>query len=458
VEISISTFPGDAGGDAANVNRWRAQLGLAEVPASALGRVLVPLGGAKTTVRVMVASDAENTQRMLGAIIPYPPHAPTPLKTWFVKASGPAEHLAAIEEGFVEFLRSLRWAQGAPGGAMGGGMGGSPGMGAGQGAVPHLHFHTPPGWVEGPNTGTASRLLTMRAGDAELTVTRFAGNVGGELANLQRWEGQVGLPPSNSLSESAGMEVVVDGNRGTAWHLQGSSQSMLVASIPRDGWTYFYKLMGPRSSVSQEVENFASFLGSVSVDEGSHGAGHGGGQGGGHGGGHGGGEPGPGPQPGPTSRPSGGQPDPHGGMTPAGDPNGGTPQAEFTAPEDWVATPPSGNQTASFRVGQEQPARLSMTYWRGDVGGDLANLNMWRGQVGLNPVETAVPVELVTVGDHQGEVWDVSGEYKRILVTSVTAGGFLWFIKLEGPPPTVAAEEERYRAFLGTVRLQGGEQ
>lgn len=59
-------------------------------------------------------------------------------------------------------------------------------------------WRVPAGWTLDP-TPRSMRLATYLApdpaGPVEVAVTRFAGRVGGELANLNRWRDQMGLPP-----------------------------------------------------------------------------------------------------------------------------------------------------------------------------------------------------------------------------------------------------------------------
>jgi hypothetical protein len=56
----------------------------------------------------------------------------------------------------------------------------------------------PDGWAEDPQP-RPMRLTTYLApdpaGPVEVAVTRFAGRVGGDLANINRWRGQMGLSP-----------------------------------------------------------------------------------------------------------------------------------------------------------------------------------------------------------------------------------------------------------------------
>ncbi len=66
-----------------------------------------------------------------------------------------------------------------------------------------------------------------------------------------------------------------------------------------------------------------------------------------------------------------------------------TPQLRLTLPAGWKESPPSEFRVASFRVrGKDarEDADVSVVPLPGDAGGDLANVNRWRGQVDLAPV------------------------------------------------------------------------
>src|SRR5688572_21226281 len=63
----------------------------------------------------------------------------------------------------------------------------------------------------------------------------------------------------------------------------------------------------------------------------------------------------------------------------------------WTAPAHWKAKPGSAMRKGSYAVPGEGGAEadLSITAFPGDVGGELANLNRWRGQIQLPPITDA---------------------------------------------------------------------
>lgn len=79
-------------------------------------------------------------------------------------------------------------------------------------------------------------------GPVEVAISRFPGDVGGMLANVNRWRGQVGLPPATDADLAGMIEPFENpGFNGSLLHIQGAEQHIVVASIFESGanqtWT-----------------------------------------------------------------------------------------------------------------------------------------------------------------------------------------------------------------------------
>jgi hypothetical protein len=71
---------------------------------------------------------------------------------------------------------------------------------------------------------------------------------------------------------------------------------------------------------------------------------------------------------------------------------------QWTAPAHWAVKSGSAMRKGSYAIRHEAgEADLSITAFPGDTGGLLANLNRWRGQIGLAPL---APAELEANLDH----------------------------------------------------------
>lgn len=109
-EAFVSALTGDGGGLLANVNRWRAEMGLE--PAAAADLESMPtstfLGGPALLVEL------DGDYRPVGATSPRPDHRligliqPVTELTFFVKMTGPADLVEQEREKFEQFLRSVR--------------------------------------------------------------------------------------------------------------------------------------------------------------------------------------------------------------------------------------------------------------------------------------------------------------------------------------------------------------
>ncbi len=133
----------------------------------------------------------------------------------------------------------------------------------------------------------------------------------------------------------------------------------------------------------------------------------------------------------------------------------------WTAPATWTPKAGSSMRKGSYAVkGDGLEADLAITAFPGDTGGLHANLNRWRGQVGLPPASPAELDAAVQHLDGQGglhfEVIDLvapSGNPPVRMLGAITSfGGNSWFFKLTGPEPLVAAQKDAYVEFLKSVK------
>ena len=133
----------------------------------------------------------------------------------------------------------------------------------------------------------------------------------------------------------------------------------------------------------------------------------------------------------------------------------------WTAPSHWVVKTGNAMRKGSFTIsGPGGEADLSITAFPGTVGGDLANLNRWREQVGLKPVSQAefeASAQRLERNGLRMTVVDLAGtgaDAKRILAAIIPHGSAMWFVKLMGPEALVAKEKAAFMAFLDTIKAQ----
>ena len=105
-DVSVTAFPGDAGGLAPNVNRWRGQLQLPPLEEDQLRQTIprTEVEGVQTyLVDIQTSENAPKPSRILGAILE------TPDRTWFVKMTGNPELIENQRQKFLDFVKSFRF-------------------------------------------------------------------------------------------------------------------------------------------------------------------------------------------------------------------------------------------------------------------------------------------------------------------------------------------------------------
>ncbi len=134
----------------------------------------------------------------------------------------------------------------------------------------------------------------------------------------------------------------------------------------------------------------------------------------------------------------------------------------WAAPAHWTAKAPGAMRKGSYAIktADGTEADLSVTAFPGDTGGLHANLNRWRGQVGLPPASPAELDAALLHLDGDGLHFDVielagtTGNPPTRMLGAITShGGNSWFFKLTGPDPLVAGEKESFLAFLRSVKI-----
>jgi hypothetical protein len=143
------------------------------------------------------------------------------------------------------------------------------------------------------------------------------------------------------------------------------------------------------------------------------------------------------------------------------------PQLTWQTPEGWTEVPPGEMRVASFKIqGRNgKQAEVSVIPLPGLPGSDEANVNRWRGQVGLSPVspdELKKSVESVEVGGQPAQFYDIagqnpdSGDATRILGVIQHRTDAVWFFKMTGDADLAEQQKAAFVAFLKSVKFVQG--
>jgi len=287
-ECYLTTLTGTAGGLAANVNRWRAQVSLAQLSAEeieALPRIDW-LGGKAVVAdfeglwQGMSGDQAQAGWRLVGLLLV------DPVQSRFLKMVGPSDLIASQLDAFHALAASFHAGHGDSPHAAGGSAG--PSSGADMpgamvskpipGATPTENHSASVAWNP-PATWKRQGERTMRectytAGaqdEVECYVTVLGGDGGGLLANINRWCKQFGATELTDADLAGLTHVTIDGTdavivemaRGAGATAPANQEFLMGAVCVQPGRAVFVKMTGPRAAVEGERAAFVEFCGSL---------------------------------------------------------------------------------------------------------------------------------------------------------------------------------------------------
>ena len=89
-----------------------------------------------------------------------------------------------------------------------------------------------------------------------------------------------------------------------------------------------------------------------------------------------------------------------------------------------------------------------------------ANLNRWRGEVGVGPVDPNIQdVPDVQIGGRPWKEYDFSGPgvsgsgHSRLIVAQTRQGNEVYFFKISGPADVVAQQKQAFDQFVASVKI-----
>ena len=152
-----------------------------------------------------------------------------------------------------------------------------------------------------------------------------------------------------------------------------------------------------------------------------------------------------------------------GGPPPAAESKG---RPQWKVPAGWRETAPSTMALARFLIGEEGKAELTVTVLPGPAGGIAANVNRWRGQLGLAGWDEAElasqlqPLDGAGAGAMLVEMTGTDarggGEPMGLLGAIVPRGNQTWFFKLTGQPAVVIGQKNAFVEFLSSINYSDG--
>jgi hypothetical protein len=135
-------------------------------------------------------------------------------------------------------------------------------------------------------------------------------------------------------------------------------------------------------------------------------------------------------------------------------------------PANWREKPLTPMRAASFSAAAPngKEVDVSVVTLDGMGGGDLANVNLWRDQVKLPPIDEATlrqTVEHIQADGRDFLVVDLvseepmgaGDEKQRIIVAILKENGRSWFVKMTGEDVAVASQKSAFADFLRGLKL-----
>jgi hypothetical protein len=272
-DVSVIPLPGLPGSDEANVNRWRGQVGLSPASPDELKKSAesVEAGGQPAQLYDIAGQNpgSGDATRILGVIL----HRTDAV--WFFKMTGDADLAEQQKPAFVAFLKSVKFTSVQAQTELPPSHPpiGDTGMGAPTASAPvssegKPDWQVPAGWqeVSGGQFLVAKFNITGQNGTAAVNVSSSPSDGGGLLPNVNRWRGQLGLPPiveilTTPIDVTNGKAQLVDLSGTDA--RTGQPTRLVGVMVPQSGQTWFYKLMGDAKVVESQKEVFTKFVQTV---------------------------------------------------------------------------------------------------------------------------------------------------------------------------------------------------
>lgn len=288
-----------------------------------------------------------------------------------------------------------------------------------EGSSSQLKWKTPSGWSELPSS--SMRIANFRpAGDerAECYLTMLAGEAGGLTANINRWRSQLSLGGLSAADveqlsrvDFFGRKAVVVEGTGTWTGMSGGDSkadwSLFALALVEPGGSVFLKMTGPKNTVASQREAFLALAASF-------------------------GAPG---------QPQSNVDEAVGGFT-------------FELPNSWRRGPEKNSRALSFWAGEGEVVECYVTVLGGTAGGELANVNRWRTQLGLESVDEAAIAALdpFTMLDRPAHVVELIGDKSSIYGVTCMGEDKSVFVKMTGPVELVRKQRSAMLAFAASLK------
>ncbi|MBL9117304.1 MAG: hypothetical protein JNJ83_20015 [Verrucomicrobiaceae bacterium] len=143
----------------------------------------------------------------------------------------------------------------------------------------------------------------------------------------------------------------------------------------------------------------------------------------------------------------------------------------WTTPTGWTEGQSNQMRVINLTFGPNNEGECYLTAMPGASGGVEANINRWRGQLGLSPLPAADVEKLPRKTFLGGEAYSVTadGDYKNVgqeapmkdyrlvgLIQQVS--GLTLFVKMTGPKALVETNQANFESFVNSINFRARQQ
>jgi len=316
-------------------------------------------------------------------------------------------------------------------------------------AKPSLTWKTPEAWTEVTPGEMRLASFNVKGPDgkqADMSIIPLPGLAGGDAPNVNRWRGQVGLPPATPEEiEKSGEAIEAGGQPAKFYELTGTNPSsgdptrVFGVIQHRDGTAWFFKMTGDDAVVAAQKPAFLEFLKTLDFT-GAAAA----------------------PVALPPNHPPMGGGDMMGAMPPATGEISSEGKPGWQVPAGWTEIPGGQFLIAKFTIAAgEAKAAVNVSTSTGDGGGLAGNVNRWRKQLGLAEFSTAEigsEVKALEITGGKASLVDFSGKDARsgsparLVGAIVPQNSQTWFYKLMGDASVVESQKDTFTKFVQGVK------
>jgi len=290
---------------------------------------------------------------------------------------------------------------------------------------------TPPNWEPQPLSQMRQASFLVKGDNgavADVSFVSLGSAAGNVLENVNRWLGQLGQPPiaeqklgemAQRLHTSLGDMTIVD-LAGLPDNADPARDGRIVAAMmTTSSATLFFKMRGNAELTEAQKGEFLKWVAAVCDAQTKTGAAQ---------------------------------------MAAAPPQTTSAPAIKWTTPAGWAEVPPSSMRYASFSAPADEGGKIdiSVVTFPGDGGSDADNINRWRGQMGLAPVDAnAVTSQIAPLktGDMTFSTTDIASDKTRTIAAWTRRDGRVWFFKATGPTAAVEKEKPNFVKFIESVRF-----